>query len=225
MSDQEAFERILASLYDAMLDDTHWPATSALIDEACDLTGNGILVGEGPKDDIRVLSVGLYHHGQRREDLEREYLEVYHPIDERVPQVRQLPDSRLVQTIALYTAEELKTSPTYNEMLPRAKHQDSLLVRLDGSDGSYMTWCLGDPVDSEGWGSSRIKMVTRPAAPYPTIYPCPAGAGPRQGTVHDRDRPARQPSDRCSSPGPARGGSWRPMTTPVASCGTRRWVV
>ena len=41
MSEQNAFERILASLYDAMLDDTRWPATSALIDEACGLTGNG----------------------------------------------------------------------------------------------------------------------------------------------------------------------------------------
>ena len=39
MSDQDAFERILASLYDAMLDDVHWPSTSALIDEACGSTG------------------------------------------------------------------------------------------------------------------------------------------------------------------------------------------
>ena len=35
MSDQDAFERILGSLHEAMLDDSHWPATSALIDEAC----------------------------------------------------------------------------------------------------------------------------------------------------------------------------------------------
>ena len=74
MSDQDAFERILASLYDAMLDDTHWPATSALIDKACSLTGSVLLVGEGPQDDIRVLSVGLYYGGQRRTDLERKYL-------------------------------------------------------------------------------------------------------------------------------------------------------
>ena len=40
MSDQDAFERILASLYDAMLDDAEWPATSALIDEACGTVGN-----------------------------------------------------------------------------------------------------------------------------------------------------------------------------------------
>ena len=76
MSDPDTFERILASLYNAMLDDAHWPATSALIDEACNLTGNALMVGEGPKDDVRALFVGLYYRGQRREDLEREYLEV-----------------------------------------------------------------------------------------------------------------------------------------------------
>ncbi len=50
MSDQDALERIMASLYDAMLDDTQWPATSALIDETCGIKGNTLLVGEGPKD-------------------------------------------------------------------------------------------------------------------------------------------------------------------------------
>ena len=55
MSERLAFERVVASLYDAMLDDTHWPATSALIDEACGVVGNALLVGEGPPDDIRPL--------------------------------------------------------------------------------------------------------------------------------------------------------------------------
>ena len=159
MNDQDAFERILASLYDAMLDDAHWPATSALIDEACGITGNTLLVGEGPQDDVRALFVGLYYRGQRREDLEREYLKVYHPIDECVPRVRQLPDSRLVHVSDLYTAEELKTSPTYNEARPRGRCQAGLSVRLDGPDGSHISWCLCDPVASDGWGSSQIKMV------------------------------------------------------------------
>ena len=159
MSGQDAFERILASLYDAMLDDTYWPAASALIDEACGSTGNALLVGKGPKDDLRVLFVGLYYRGQRREDLEREYLEIYHPIDERVPRVRQLPDSRLVHVTDLYTAEELKTSPTYNEILFRGKQQDSLNVRMDGPDGSHMTWGIGDPVAPDGWASPQVAMV------------------------------------------------------------------
>ena len=39
MHDQDVFQRIMASLYGAMLDDTGRPATSGLIDEACGLTG------------------------------------------------------------------------------------------------------------------------------------------------------------------------------------------
>ena len=161
MNNPDAFERILASLYDAMLDETRWPATSALIDEACGITGNGLMVAEGPKDDIRGLFVGLYYRGQRREDLEREYLENYHAIDERVPRFRQLPVSRLVHINDLYTAEELKTSPTYNELLRRAGMQDGLNVRLPGLDGSHIGWGLNDPVDANGWGPSRIAMVQR----------------------------------------------------------------
>ena len=161
MNNPDAFARILASLYDAMLDETRWPATSALIDEACGLTGNGPMVAEGPKDDVRAVFVGLYSRGQRRQDLEREYLENYHPINEAIPRQLQLPAGQLVPIPDLYTAEELKTSPTYNELLRRAGMQDSLNVRLPGLDGSHIGWGLNDPVDSDGWGSSRITMVQR----------------------------------------------------------------
>ena len=161
MSEPDAFQRILASLYDAMLDDTHWPATSALLDEACGLTGNALLVGEGPKDDIRVLFVGLYYRGHRRTDLEREYLEVYHPINEAIPRQLQLPEGHLVHIKDMYTSEELKTSRAYNDALLRAKYQNGLNVLLEGPGGSRMTWSLADPVASDGWGSSQIAMVRR----------------------------------------------------------------
>ena len=159
MSNQGTYERTLALLYDAMLDDTRWPATSALIDEACGIAGNALLVGEGPPDDIRILFVGLYYRGQRRPDLEREYLEVYHPINECIPRLRQLPAGHLVHFKDLLTAEELKTSRTYNELFLRGKYQNGLNVLLDGPGGSRMTWGLGDPVASDGWGSSEIAMV------------------------------------------------------------------
>ena len=93
--------------------------------------------------------------------MEREYLENYHATDERVPRVRQLPDGRLVHVKDLFTAEELKTAPAYNEFLLRAGQQDGLNVRLDGPDGSHITWAPADPVDSDGWGSSRLTMVKR----------------------------------------------------------------
>ena len=65
MSDQSAFERILQSLHDAMLDDTHWPAASALIDELCGLTGNTLAVADGPKKDIQVGFFKHYSRGER----------------------------------------------------------------------------------------------------------------------------------------------------------------
>ena len=67
MSDQDVFARILASLYQATLDDRHWPVTSALIDEACGITGNCLLIGEGPPDDIRAMFVGVYTRGSARQ--------------------------------------------------------------------------------------------------------------------------------------------------------------
>ena len=159
MSDQDAFDRILTALYDAMLDDARWPATSALIDEACGAQGNALAIGEGPKDDIRITSVGLYYRGQRHKALEREYLDIYHPVDECVPRFRQLPDSHLTHIAALYTTQELQTSPTYNEMLPRASRQDSVNVRLVEPDGSYIIWTIADPIAPDGWRSPQLALL------------------------------------------------------------------
>ena len=170
MTDRGAFERVLASLYECMLDDSRWPATSALIDEVCGLTGNALLGAEGPKHDVRAHFVGLYYRGHRRTDLERDYLENYHAIDERAPRFRQLPEGRLVHSNDLFTAEELKISPTYNEVLLRGHCQNSLVVRMDGQDGSHMSWSLCDPVDPEGWGNTRLTMVARLVPPVRQFF-------------------------------------------------------
>ena len=161
MSDQVVFERTLASLHDAMLDDTDWPATSALIDEACGLWGNALAVGDGPEEDTWVNIVGIYSLGERRTDLEREYLKVYRPKDERVLRLRQLPADRLMPTKDLYTAEEMKTSATYKEILLKSNAQNGLNVRLEGLDGSHIFWVTANPVTRQDWESSQVAMVTR----------------------------------------------------------------
>ena len=160
MSEQETFERVLAALHDAALDETLWPATSALIDEACGTHGNSLMVRAGRQDDSRLLFTGFYYRGERREDWEREYLDIYHPINEGVPRFRQLPDSRVVPTPGLYTPAELRTSPTYNEAFARSHAQDSLQVRLIEPDGSHIAWCPLDPVTRDGWGTAQLSMVT-----------------------------------------------------------------
>ena len=90
--------------------------------------GNTLLVGAGPPDALRISFVGLYFRGERRPDLEQEYLSVYHPIDESSRGSAQLPDSRIVHATALYTTQELQTSVAYNEGLRRLHGQNSLKV-------------------------------------------------------------------------------------------------
>ena len=159
MSQQDAFERILASLHQATLDDAHWPATAALIDDACATHGNELVIAEGAGDTSSILFARLYYRGQRHEELEREYIDAYYHRDERVPRIRRLPDSRLVHVTSLYTEPELKASPAYNEVLRRSNAQDGLNVRMDGPDGARITWVIMDPIESDGWGSDQIKMV------------------------------------------------------------------
>ena len=161
MSQHATFDHILTSLHDAMLDDAHWPATSALIDEAVGTKGNALLAGEASQDGIRVVFAAYYWRGERRQDLEREYLETYHPRDERVPRVRRLPDSKLVRVADLYSAQEMKTSPTFNEFLPHSVGWDGLNVHLDLSRGSHITLAFCEPTQRGGWGSAQVELIER----------------------------------------------------------------
>ena len=88
-------------------------------------------------------------------------LDLYYPWDERIPRVAQLPDSRLVPITELYTDQELKTSPAYNEALPRGSYQHGLNVRLDGPDGSSIVWTLADGTERDTWGSAQLEMIER----------------------------------------------------------------
>ena len=160
MSDQDAFERTLSSLYDAMLDDTHWPTVSLLMDEACGIQGNSLLVGTGSQDDLEAFTTGMYYRGQRDTDVERDYFDTYYPIDERVPRIQQLPDSRLEHITKFYASdEELQNSLVYNEILRRGSMQDSVHARLDGPDGSSIVLVTADPVAPDGWGSPQLEMI------------------------------------------------------------------
>ena len=162
MSERDAFDRILVSLHQATLDDAHWSATSALIDEACGTKGSYLVHSDGnSEDDIRIFLTRCLFRGQRCEEWERTYFDVYYPLDERIPRVRRLPDSQLVHVTDLYTDEEIKTSVCYNEALPLGHVQNSLNVRLDGPNGSRITWVLADPVDGDGWTFERTEMVRR----------------------------------------------------------------
>ena len=160
MNEREAFERIVASLHEAALDHARWSSASALIDEALGVHGSSMAFGDGDSEgDIRIYSTWAFFRGQRHRELEREYYEVYYPLDERVPRVRYLPDSELFHITDLCTEEELKTSVVYNELLVRGHARNAIHVRLDGPNGSRIVWVVHDPVDGDGWSSAQLDSI------------------------------------------------------------------
>ena len=161
MSQQDLFDRIVASLHAGVLDDARWPAVSALIDEACRAKGNHLVFSVESKGDIDICFLRFCYRGIHRTDWEREYFRDYYPADEHLPLLRQLPDSKIVHVTELLSEEQLKTSLIYNKAMPRFHFQDGLNVRLDGPHGSRIIWGIADPSDGSGWSSDQIDMVTR----------------------------------------------------------------
>ena len=161
MSQQDAFERVVASLHEATLDDRLWNRTSGLIDEACRSMGNQVVFRDHSPDRTGVLFARFCLRGQRHKEAEFEYYSRFFATDEHAPRFWQLPDSRIVHVTDLFTEEELKTSPTYNEGMARSHNQNSLKVRLDGPDNSRIFWSIGDPVDTDGWSSAQTEMIAR----------------------------------------------------------------
>ena len=172
MSQLDVLNRIVSSLSEAALDDSRWPATSALIDYACRVKGNYLLCGHGHSHhDVQIILSRLYYRGQRSEEFEREYFDVYYQLDERVPRIRRLPDSKVVHVGNLLTSQELNTSPVYNEMLPRYDYQNSLNVRLDGPNGTRIVWGIADPINGGDWSSAQSEMIEH-ILPHLRQYVC-----------------------------------------------------
>ena len=162
MSERDAFDRILASLHEAMFDDAHWLPTAALIDDACRTKGNMLTFAEGnTQEDVEIYYARFCFHGEHNKELEREYFRHYFPRDERIPRVRNLPDSQLVHVPDLYTDQERKTSPAYNEVLPVGGAQNGLNVRLEGPSGSRIVWAICDSIATDGWSSDQLDMIRR----------------------------------------------------------------
>ena len=160
MAFSDPFERILAALHRAMLDDAHWPIAAALIEDACGAISTSLSVGEGRLGDpARIHFTGVYRRGERRPDLERAYFDIYDAQEERVPSLRRLPAGQLTHVRDLYTPNELKTSAIYNEALPRVGGQSGLAARLDGPDGLHIVWGVGDPILAGGWQADRVALM------------------------------------------------------------------
>ena len=124
--------------------------------------GSSLSVGAGFDDDALVNFSRYLERGQSREDLAREYFEVYHPHDEALPRLRLLPPGQLVRLPDLYSIPKAtktkKTSLVYNEAFRRWRSHEGLYERFDGPDGSRIVWTVANPV-GDGWGAAQVDLL------------------------------------------------------------------
>ena len=173
MSEREAVERILASLHEAAHDRGGWSSATGLIDEALGTHGSCMAFGEGTTyEDTKIYFSWFYSRGQRHVELERAYFEQYWRVDERIPRLWYLPDSRLFHNTQLYTEQELKTSTAYNELLVHCHGGNAINVRLDGPNGTRTTWVVGDPVDGDRCSTSTVSSTPAPRRTMPNCRGC-----------------------------------------------------
>ena len=162
MSQQDKFDRVVASLHEAMLGDAHWQTAAALIDDACGTVGNHlVIVDSHARNRPEWLFDQLNHREQSGEELSQEYVENFFPIDERIPRLMRLLDGHVAHVTNLFTERELKTSATYNDFLRCARGQESFNVRMDGPDGLNILMTFGDPTEPGGWNSGNLEMIER----------------------------------------------------------------
>jgi len=169
MSRYDPLERILTSLHEAALDPVQWPHATGLIEDACGLRGNALVVCSGITCSRKAILFAHFCFGGRRdEDLERKYFRDYFPGDERIPRLKRLRDGRLVPTGDLYADREKETSATYNELFGDTEMERGFHVRFKGTDLSETFWALGNCSETRGWSAAQIDGIER-------LLPVPAG--------------------------------------------------
>lgn len=181
MSERDAFGRIVAELHEAAFEPVRWANASALIDEALGTHGSTLLFGAGDsEEEIRIHFSWTHFRGERQRDLERRYYTDYYLRDERVPRLRHAPDSRLFHVPQLYTDAERRTSAAYNALSRFAHAGNAIDVRLDGPEGTRITWHICEPVNGRDWSSGQLDIIRRllpHVRQFVTVQQALAGAG------------------------------------------------
>jgi len=158
----DAYERIRALIQDAALNDARWTAADRMIGEVNGTRGSALGLAEGQSPaDASILLARICLEGERREDWERRYFDNYFPEDERIPRWARLKHGSLTPAADLYTDEERKTSPAYNEALAEMRAQNGLYLRMDGPAGLHIGWLICDSSERGGWSSDQVRLIQR----------------------------------------------------------------
>ncbi|MCY3699587.1 MAG: LuxR C-terminal-related transcriptional regulator [Gemmatimonadetes bacterium] len=161
MITQDRFDRTVASLYGAALNDGAWVSAAGSINDLLRISGHGLTFADPCQAEPEIFFNRFFVGAEHRTDLELLYFRDYYWRDEAIPRLYALGDGDFVYRSELYTDREKETSPAYNEFRHIAKSQDGLFLALDGLDGCGVVWSIGDSVERGGWGQDQIRAIRR----------------------------------------------------------------
>ena len=162
MTEQEAFDRTVLSLYQAAVGDGAWSHAAARINDLIRANGHSLTCADLSKGvEPEIVLARFFVGPERREDLERLYFRDYYPRDEAIPRLHGLRDREIVFKRDLYTDQEKKTSVAYNEFRRANRTQNGLFMGLDGLDGGAIVWSFGDSNERGGWADDQIRVIKR----------------------------------------------------------------
>ena len=162
MDEQDRFDRVVASLLDAQLDDSYWPTASSLFDEACGLLGNHLAVirGDNP-GNAEFLFGKLYKRGEADDELDQLYVRDYFPIDDRLPRYFKMADRELAHVSSMYSVAERKTSPIYNEFLLPTGAGNAINAHMTAKNDLHVVMALVRDGNKSDWSSEQLTMIER----------------------------------------------------------------
>ena len=158
MSSQDAFDRALEALHLAALDQTEWHVVGAHIEEAVGAAGNALVAGDGSFEDGRIYLARFARGGEPLPELAGEYFDAYYAQDAGVRRLMARSGNQPIPIPDLYTEDERRAAPVYNEALRRMGARNGLYVRFDAPQGLRAVWGIGDPADG-GWGSEQLAVI------------------------------------------------------------------
>ena len=154
-------DEVVRLLQEAVFDESRWPELAVSIDNACELLGSQLCVVAAGVDDTVPdfrFNRGLVR-GEPQEDLESEYADYYHSLDERLPRMRVMRPGKLYHNTDLLTESEQKTSPVYAGFMPRHASNDQFNVRVPGHGGTNMFWVVAREMGRGGWSFENLKRI------------------------------------------------------------------
>ena len=116
-----------------------------MINDLIRTTGQSITyVDVGPGGEPEIQLSRFFLAAESRDDLRQLYYCDYYWRDEAIPRLAGLADGELAWKSDLYTDQEMKTSPAYNEFRVANKTQNGLFTAIHGLDGSAIVWSCGN---------------------------------------------------------------------------------